>query len=131
MSDHGGRGVATPASNLIDQPWIPVAWLEGKSGPPHVGLRSLFLHAGEIRTLLIPEAPAHSALLRLLYALTGRITALDEAGPGSWGDRREEILEQGFPEQSIELPDGRKAGIAGYFDQWTHRFELFDRDRPW
>ncbi|WP_257136966.1 type I-E CRISPR-associated protein Cse1/CasA [Streptomyces sp. gb14] len=131
MSDHGGRGVATPASNLIEQPWIPIAWLEGKSGPPYLGLRSLFLRAGEIRTLLIPEAPAHSALLRLLYALTARITALDEAGPGSWGDRREEILEQGFPEQSIELPGGRKAGITGYFDQWAHRFDLFDRDRPW
>ncbi|MFJ9624919.1 type I-E CRISPR-associated protein Cse1/CasA [Streptomyces sp. NPDC101181] len=131
MSDHGGRGVATPGANLIDQPWIPVAWLEGKSGPPYVGLRSLFLRAGEIRTLLVPEAPAHSALLRLLYALTARITALDEAGPGSWGDRREEILEQGFPEQSIDLPGGRKAGIAGYFDQWAHRFDLFDRDRPW
>ncbi|WP_406346922.1 type I-E CRISPR-associated protein Cse1/CasA [Streptomyces sp. NBC_00648] len=123
--------MSTPASNLIEQPWIPVAWLDGKSGPSHVGLRSLFLQAREIRTLLIPEAPAHSAMLRLLYALTARITALDEAGPGSWGDRREEILEQGLPDQSIELPDGRKAGIAGYFDQWTHRFDLFDRDRPW
>ncbi|MEU1495757.1 type I-E CRISPR-associated protein Cse1/CasA [Streptomyces sp. NPDC005776] len=123
--------MATPASNLIDQPWIPVAWLEGKSGPPQVGLRSLFLHAQEIRALLIPEAPAHSALLRLLYALTARITALDEAGPGSWGDRREAILQQGLFEQSIELADGHKAGIAGYFDWWTHRFDLFDRDRPW
>lgn len=123
--------MATPASNLIDQPWIPVAWLEGKTGPEQVGLRSLFLNARDICTLLIPEAPAHSALLRLLYALTARITALDEAGPGSWGDRREDILEQGFAEQSIELPDGRKAGIAGYLDQWAHRFDLFDPDRPW
>ncbi|MCC0577421.1 type I-E CRISPR-associated protein Cse1/CasA [Streptomyces californicus] len=123
--------MATPVSNLIDQPWIPVAWVEGKSGPSQVGLRNLFLHARDIRTLLIPEAPAHSALLRLLYALTARITALDEAGPGSWGDRREEILEQGFPERSIELPGGRTAGIAGYFDRWTHRFDLFDRERPW
>ncbi|MFE6160025.1 type I-E CRISPR-associated protein Cse1/CasA [Streptomyces sp. NPDC056486] len=123
--------MTTPASNLIDQPWIPVAWAVGYSGPPEVGLRGLFLHAREIRTLLIAEAPAHSALLRLLYALTARITGLDEAGPGSWGDRREEILEQGLPEQSIELPDGRKAGIEGYFDQWSHRFDLFDRDRPW
>ncbi|MGW0916775.1 type I-E CRISPR-associated protein Cse1/CasA [Streptomyces sp. NPDC002784] len=123
--------MATPASNLIDQPWIPVAWLEGKSGPPLLGLRSLFLHAREIRTLLIEEAPAHSALLRLLYALTARITALDEAGPGSWGERREDVLEQGFAEESIDLPGGRRAGIAGYFDQWTHRFALFDRDRPW
>lgn len=123
--------MATPASNLIDQPWIPVAWLEGTSGPAHVGLRDLFLHARQIRTLLIPEAPAHSALLRLLYALTARITALDEAGPGSWGERRQEILEQGFVEQSIELPGGRRAGIAGYFDQWSDRFTLFDRERPW
>ncbi|MFJ2026904.1 type I-E CRISPR-associated protein Cse1/CasA [Streptomyces sp. NPDC087897] len=123
--------MATPASNLIDQPWIPVAWLEGKSGPSHVGLRNLFLRAREIRTLLIPEAPAHSALLRLLYALTARITALDESGPGSWGDRREEILTHGFPEQHIELSGSRKAGISGYFDRWAHRFDLFDRDRPW
>ncbi|MFD6532768.1 type I-E CRISPR-associated protein Cse1/CasA [Streptomyces sp. NPDC060184] len=118
-------------SNLIDRPWIPVAWVEGKSGPPILGLRSLFLHAREIRTLLIPEAPAHSALLRVLYALTARITGLDEAGPGSWGDRREKILEQGFPEGSTELAGGRRAGVEGYFDQWSHRFDLFDRDRPW
>lgn len=123
--------MSTSASSLVDQPWIPVTWLDGKPGPSHVSLRSLFLHAREIRTLAIPEAPAHSALLRVLYALTARITMLDEAGPGSWGDRREDILEQGFPEQSIELPDGRRAGIAGYFDQWSHRFDLFDRDRPW
>ncbi|NJP65884.1 type I-E CRISPR-associated protein Cse1/CasA [Streptomyces spiramenti] len=123
--------MVTPASDLIDQPWVPVAWLEGKSGPPLVGLRELFLHARDIRTLLIPEAPAHSALLRLLYALTARITALDEAGPGSWGDRRDDILERGFPEETVELPDGSKAGIAGYFGQWAHRFDLFDRDRPW
>jgi CRISPR system Cascade subunit CasA len=118
-------------SNLIDQPWIPVAWVEGKSGPPQVGLRGLFLRAREIRTLLIPDAPAHSALLRVLYALTARITGLDEAGPGSWGDRREDVLERGFPQQSIDLPDGRKAGIEGYLDQWHHRFDLFDSKRPW
>jgi CRISPR system Cascade subunit CasA len=124
--------VSTPASNLIDQPWIPVAWVEGKSGPPEVSLRTLFLCARDIRTLLIPEAPAHSALLRLLYALTARITGLDEAGPGSWGDRREALLENGgFPEQSLNLPDGHKAGIEGYFGRWSHRFDLYDRDRPW
>ncbi|GAA4675956.1 type I-E CRISPR-associated protein Cse1/CasA [Streptomyces chumphonensis] len=123
--------MTAPAFNLIDQPWIPVAWGEGESGPSEVGLRDLFLRARGIRALLIPEAPAHSALLRLLYALTARITGLDEAGPGSWGDRREDILEQGLPEQSIELPDGHQAGIEGYFDRWKHRFDLFGRDRPW
>ncbi|MFC9302773.1 type I-E CRISPR-associated protein Cse1/CasA [Streptomyces albidoflavus] len=123
--------MAERASDLIDQPWIPVAWLEEKSGPPQVSLRSLFLRAREIRTLLIPEAPTHSALLRVLYALTARITALDEAGPGSWGDRREEVLERGFCAESFELPDGRKAGIAGYFDRWARRFDLFDSERPW
>ncbi|WND39992.1 type I-E CRISPR-associated protein Cse1/CasA [Streptomyces sp. BB1-1-1] len=123
--------MTTSVSNLIDQPWIPVAWVEGQSGPPEVGLRDLFVHAREIRTLLIPEAPAHSALLRLLYALTARITALDEAGPGSWGDRRELVLEQGLAERSVDLSDGRKAGIEGYFGQWYHRFDLFDGDRPW
>ncbi|MFE0928982.1 type I-E CRISPR-associated protein Cse1/CasA [Streptomyces mutabilis] len=123
--------MTTSASNLVDRPWIPVAWVEGQPGPPEVGLRDLFVHARKIRTLLIPEAPAHSALLRLLYALTARITALDESGPGSWGDRREQVLEQGFPEPSIDLPDGRKAGIEGYFGQWSDRFDLFDGDRPW
>ncbi len=96
-----------------------------------MSLRGLFLHAREIRTLLVAEAPAHSALLRVLYALTARITGLDEAGPGSWGDRREDILEHGLFEQSVELPAGRRAGVEGYFDQWSHRFDLFHRDRPW
>ncbi|MFB6626280.1 type I-E CRISPR-associated protein Cse1/CasA [Streptomyces sp. NPDC056374] len=123
--------MSTPVFNLIDQPWIPVAWVEGKSGPLEVGLRDMFLRAPEIRSLLIPEAPAHSALLRVLYALTARITGLDEARPGSWGDRREEVLEQGLFERNRELPHGRQAGVEGYFEQWSHRFNLFDRDRPW
>lgn len=120
----------TSAYNLIDEPWIPVRWVAGaRSGsdgdlPDRVGLRQLLLRSADIAALAVAEPPAHSALLRIVYALTARVTGLDEAGPGDWGERRLDVLECG------RLP---VEGIEEYFDRYRHRFYLFDAQggRPW
>lgn len=116
--------------NLIDEPWIPVRWRpEADSGacgerPDRVGLRDVLLCASEISSLAVPDAPAHSALLRILYALTARVTGLDEAGPGDWSDRRMDVLEE------TGLPADR---VNAHFARFRDRFFLYDPlgGRPW
>ncbi|MFF8367069.1 type I-E CRISPR-associated protein Cse1/CasA [Rhodococcus erythropolis] len=119
-------------TNIFDEPLLPVRWhpdAHHGSGapPPQVGLYDLLLRAHEIEGLAVSDAPAHSALLRILYALTARVTGLDEAkdGPDDWLLRREEVLSQG------RLP---KAGIDAYTGRYRERFHLFDpapAGRPW
>ncbi|MGW4757533.1 type I-E CRISPR-associated protein Cse1/CasA [Streptomyces chartreusis] len=112
--------------NLFDEPWIPVRFTDA-APPPHpecVGLRELLMRSGDIATLAITDPPAHSALLRILYALTARVTGLDEAAPGDWGERRLDILDAG------RLP---AEGIDTYVGRYRHRFFLYDPNgqRPW
>ena len=59
-----------------------------------LGFREVLLHSADI-TVSIVEPPAHSALLRVLYALTARVTGPDQAGPGDWSERRWEVCESG------------------------------------
>ncbi|MGW0822475.1 type I-E CRISPR-associated protein Cse1/CasA [Streptomyces sp. NPDC002845] len=116
----------TSMYNLFDEPWIPVRWVPGipDDQPPRIGLRELLLRSGDIATLAISDPPAHSALLRILYALTARVTTLDEAGPGDWGQRRLDI------QDAEQLPPER---IDTYISRYRHRFFLYDPEggRPW
>ncbi|MGW1143648.1 type I-E CRISPR-associated protein Cse1/CasA [Streptomyces sp. NPDC002454] len=110
--------------NLFDEPWVPVRWLPGREGPDSVGLQDLLERCQDIAALDIPFAAAQSALLRVLYALTARVTGLDEDPCGDWTKRREGVLEDGA------LPQKR---VAEYISQWHFRFFLFDdlTGRPW
>jgi CRISPR system Cascade subunit CasA len=112
------------AMNLFDEPWVPVRWLPGRDGPDSVGLRELLGRCQDVEALDIPFAAAQSALLRVLYALTARVTGLDEDPCGGWTRRRERVLEEGA------LP---KEGIEEYVSRWHRRFFLFDdaTGRPW
>ncbi|MGW2886434.1 type I-E CRISPR-associated protein Cse1/CasA [Streptomyces griseoruber] len=118
----------TSPHNLFDTAWIPVRWADAAPlpHPERVGFRDLLVRCGDISALVIADAPAHSALLRILYALTARMTMLDEAkeGPDEWADRRLDILEAG------RLPP---EGIDAYIARFHHRFFLFDPEggRPW
>lgn len=118
------------AYNLIDEPWIPVRWASTAALPAfgrlpdRLGLHDLLLRSTDIAGLAVAEAPAHSALLRILYALTARVTGLDEAGPGDWGERRMDVLEaEQLPQDAIEA----------YFTRFRDRFFLYDPvgQRPW
>ncbi|WP_436979146.1 type I-E CRISPR-associated protein Cse1/CasA [Streptomyces sp. enrichment culture] len=112
------------AMNLLDEPWVPVRWLPGKDGPESVGLRDLLEHCQDIEALDIPLAAAQSALLRVLYALTARVTGLDEDPLGDWTCRRADIL------KDRALP---RCGIEKYVSDRHSRFFLFDdvTGRPW
>ncbi|AJE83986.1 hypothetical protein SLNWT_3610 [Streptomyces albus] len=121
-----------PLTNVLDDPLFPVRWRPGStppvgSGPEgEVGLRPLLRHAHEIENLAVAIPPAHSALLRILYALTARVTGLDQAPDGreGWLLRRDEILAAG------QLPPD---GIDAYCARHHSRFFLFDDagGRPW
>ncbi|MFE0773192.1 type I-E CRISPR-associated protein Cse1/CasA [Streptomyces sp. NPDC058861] len=116
--------------STAEEPLFPVIWApHARSStaeplPGMLGFRELLLRSHDIAGLAVAEPPAHSALLRILYALTARVTRLDESGPGDWGERRMDVVEAG------RLP---AVAVEEYFATWGHRFFVFDEEggRPW
>lgn len=100
--------------------WLPVT---AAGTTRRVGLREGFLRAHELDGLAVALPPAASGLMRLLYAMTARITGLDQAhGVDEWLDRRYALLDgaSGFE------PDA----VHAYFDEHEDGFRLFDPVRP-
>ncbi|MFB4420631.1 type I-E CRISPR-associated protein Cse1/CasA [Streptomyces sp. QL37] len=120
----------TGTYNLIDQPCVPVRWKPGSttSGddalPDLVGLRELMVRSHDIESLAVADAPAHAALLRVLYALTATVADLtDQGSEGDWDERRLDVLDTG------QFLPGR---VDAYFEQYRERFFLFaPGGRPW
>jgi CRISPR system Cascade subunit CasA len=115
-----------PAFDLRHEPWIPVRYVRGASGPPAVGLAHLLLHAHEIADVTLPIPPAASGLWRILYLLTARITGLDDPdewhGYTRWKQARNQLFRTGrFSEKAV----------GKYFSKYAGRFDLFDVARPW
>ncbi|MFD9692431.1 type I-E CRISPR-associated protein Cse1/CasA [Kitasatospora sp. NPDC059088] len=127
---------APPAYNLFDEAWIPVRWIQHTDEddpapdrtayPDAVGLRELLLRAHEIEQITIATPPGLAALYRVLYAVTARMTGLDQAfldrpGPDTWSDRREDLAVAGRfgPER-----------VTAYVELQHGRFDLFDPVRP-
>ncbi|MFF4234027.1 type I-E CRISPR-associated protein Cse1/CasA [Streptomyces sp. NPDC001820] len=109
-----------PPTYPIDlRPCIPVC-----PGQSHraVGLRELLCSAHRIDDLALPLPPAASALLRVLAAITARVTGLDDPHMPleQWHQHRTQLLRQGagFDE----------AAVHAYFD--AHAFDLFHPTRP-
>jgi CRISPR system Cascade subunit CasA len=120
--------VTAPMFNLLTEPWIPVRWAPGArpdEPPDRVGLRTLLARCHEIEQLAPAQPHVHAALLRILYALTARVTGLDEQGrAGDWLERREEVIDAG------RLSEPR---IDAYVARFEDRFFLYDEvgGRPW
>ncbi|MDT0267651.1 type I-E CRISPR-associated protein Cse1/CasA [Streptomyces sp. DSM 44915] len=118
--------------SLLNEPWIPVRWPSGPVGTPtrdrpeRLGLVELLGRSDEIAGLAVVDPPAHAALLRVLYALTVRVTGLDRVGrtEDAWTERRGEVWDAG------RLPAD---GIEEYAARYAHRFFVFDTvgARPW
>ncbi|MFJ4031491.1 type I-E CRISPR-associated protein Cse1/CasA [Streptomyces griseoluteus] len=103
---------------LAEQPWIPAHTQGALTG---YGLRGLLLDAHRIDRLALPIPPAESALLRLLTAVTARISGLDDPDMPAeqWHDTRRRLLAQGrFDEPAVN----------SYLDKWI--WELFHPTRP-
>ncbi|MFJ8477671.1 type I-E CRISPR-associated protein Cse1/CasA [Kitasatospora sp. NPDC094011] len=127
---------APPAYNLFDEAWIPVRWTPsgqedsradaGTAYPRAVGLCELLLRAHEIEQIMVATPPGLSALYRVLYAITARMTALDQVfpdkpGPDSWLRRRDALVSAGrFPPEQV----------TAYVERHRGRFDLFDPVRP-
>lgn len=120
-------------TNIARDPLFPVRWTAAARSeapdalPDRLGLRDVLLRSHDIEALAVTVPPAHSALLRILYALTARVTGLDEAprGPDEWSERRWDVLDD------RRLPAD---AIGEYFDRlYPDRFYLHDPDggRPW
>ncbi|MFS8204686.1 type I-E CRISPR-associated protein Cse1/CasA [Streptomyces sp. CWNU-52B] len=103
-----------------EEPCIPVLFLNGRQ--ESVGWREILLRAHTIEDLALPLPPAASAALRLLVAITARLTGLDdpEMSAGEWAARRRALLKQ---------PHGfDPATVHAYFDQYI--WDLFHPERP-
>ncbi|AVH54571.1 MULTISPECIES: type I-E CRISPR-associated protein Cse1/CasA [Streptomyces] len=108
--------------DLWDRPAVPVRWAEHAppdDRPETVGFRDLLTRAHEIAGIAVPLPPALSALYRVLYALTARVTGLD--APDGWHERRYEVLDQGqFTPECVDV----------YADRYRDRLRLYDPQRP-
>lgn len=105
-----------PIFNLLDSPWLPVRYLDGRNAD--VGLLVLFAQAAQIEGLAETSPPNLVALYRLLLAITHRALTRQL---GHWTDRdRARWYAQG-------LPDG---AVADYLTHWHDRFWLFHAEHP-
>ncbi|MBZ9593541.1 type I-E CRISPR-associated protein Cse1/CasA [Streptomyces erythrochromogenes] len=121
VSESGSTPVPDDLFPTDQRPCIPVRWVSGHQSL--LGWRDVLLHAHEIEDLALPLPPAASAALRVLTAITARITDLDDPdmSAGEWADHRHHLLTS--PHGGFD-PDR----IHAYFDQYT--FSLYDPDRP-
>lgn len=109
----------TARFDLRVEPWIPVRGARA----PALGLRDLFLRAHEVADLALAVPPAAAGLWRVLYAITYRVTGLDQPGltADEWLDRRADLLDKGAGFDAER--------VVEYFAD--DRFDLFDAQRPW
>jgi CRISPR system Cascade subunit CasA len=103
-----------PEFNLVDQPWIPCLLRDGGK-PQELSLRDTLTDAHKIRELSDDSPLVTVSLHRLLLAILHR-----NFGPATF--REWKALWQRGQWDSDKL--------NRYFDEWTHRFNLFDKERP-
>ena len=103
----------TPRFNLIDEPWIPVRWLDGRHG--ELGIRDTLLQAERIAEIQDASPLVVAALHRFLLAVLYR--ALE--GPAD-GQQAKTWFKQGWAGGKIEA----------YLEKWRERFWLFDPRYP-
>lgn len=100
--------------NLVDEPWIPCVMLADNTRQD-LSLRDVFARSREIREIFDPSPLVTVSLHRLLLAILHR-----NFGPSNMNAWRE-LWERGH--WDVER-------LNTYFDQWRHRFNLFDDQRP-
>jgi len=117
-----GDTPSPPSYDLLERPWVPTR--KGAT-TEDVGLRELFVNASRIDDLAVPVPPAAAGLWRVLYALTARITGLDDPSLGrdvaAWRARQREVLDTGVFDPGA---------VMEYFDRHQQRFDLFG-PMPW
>jgi CRISPR system Cascade subunit CasA len=118
---HGAEPEPDPGDHfdLRTRPWIPVS---AAGSTQLLGLRELFLTAHTVEGLAVALPPAAAGLLRVLYAMTARITRLDTVtGHPEWANRRCRRLEEGrFAPEDVDT----------YLSEQADGLRLHDPKRP-
>jgi CRISPR system Cascade subunit CasA len=99
--------------NLVDEPWIPC--LMPDQSRVEFRLQQVLVRAHEISEIFDPSPLVTTGLHRLLLAILHR-----NFGPATL-DEWKRLWAQGQWDEKT---------LTKYFSQWHHRFDLFDRERP-
>jgi CRISPR system Cascade subunit CasA len=102
--------------NLIDRPWIPCIFLNGRM--QEFSLRETLTHAHEIRSIQGDSSLETAAIYRLLLAIIH--SAL--RGPRTAADWNKIWL---GGQGTLDQP-----WLQSYLEKWRHRFDLFDAAQP-
>ena len=102
-----------PSFDLVSEPWIPCLRLDGS--PDTLGLLDTLVQAHELREVVDASPLVTASLHRLLLAILHR-----NFGPPKY-DAWRELWAAGRFDEGV---------LTDYFDQWRHRFDLFDEERP-
>lgn len=102
-------------------PTLAVTYLDGDV--QIIGLRQLLVHAHLIADLSGLTPPGYAGWRRLLAVLAYRTSGLDATvSVTDWRRSRDEVWTRGCFDPTE---------VDAYFDQWGHRLDLFDTERPW
>lgn len=99
--------------NLVDAPWLPCTRLDGTVVT--LNLNDVLTQAHQLKSLSGDSPPETAALHRFLLAILHRIF-----GPADYREWAELWQAKQF----------EAAAINGYLNNWRHRFDLFDEERP-
>lgn len=99
--------------NLVDKPWLPCVGQDGKVNA--LSLRQVLTQAHQLQSLVGDSPPETMALHRLLLVILHRVF-----GPKNTGQWTKLWRNNQFESDELNV----------YFDEWHHRFDLFDETRP-
>lgn len=99
--------------NLIDEKWIPCKLLNGEFG--YFSLRQVFSSASEIKEIISELPPMTASIFFLLLSILYRTQRIEV----------EEDWDELWQAGQFKLKE-----INSYFDQWHHRFDIFDIEHP-
>lgn len=103
--------------NLLDEPWLPVRYIDGKVD--HLGLLEAFRRSLQIKAIAETAPTSLVAEYRLLLAILHR--ALTRALPEGWKNRdRARWYDKGLPVEAV----------IDYLEHWRDRFWLFHPRHP-
>lgn len=106
--------------NLLDKPWVPVAFCSGKHQV--LPLRDCFAQSPEIRRLSFGQDAVSFAVFRIMVAIMQRTLYVASAANGGWG--------ASVWQQANENPKETLGLVDQYLETWRDRFFLFDPKCP-
>lgn len=101
--------------NLIEEPWIPCLMNDGDNKIRELGLKDILINAHNVKEIVDNSPFVAVSIHRLLLAILHR-----NFGPNDFDEWKDLWREGNFNKQILNA----------YFENWQHRFDLFDDERP-